>query len=233
MKTHTVNGAIAGLASGLEHFSVKVGDLVDDLTTIESFAHFLAHPIGDTAGWAAGKASQFKEWLAPTPAGVTASAGAYPRLSRSASTNTFGFPRDCSAISGCAESWRRDVSAGLVEGRHGRRSSDGRYAQQLDLIRSIRRQSANAAGKYLAQLADHYRGDVSEAIAAYNWAPGNLDKVLASIRKIGKRSRYPPRRRTICATSRYRCGARACGSRSSNNTGGSAHHCQSAAHGDT
>jgi len=37
-------------------------------------------------------------------------------------------------------------------------------------------ESSDAAARYLSDLMKHYGGDVSKAVAAYNWGPGNLDK---------------------------------------------------------
>jgi soluble lytic murein transglycosylase-like protein len=41
------------------------------------------------------------------------------------------------------------------------------------------RQAATGAGKYLGDLSRKYGGDVSKALAAYNWGPGNLDRDIA------------------------------------------------------
>ena len=41
-------------------------------------------------------------------------------------------------------------------------------------------QSANAAGMYMQQLLQKYNGNYAEALAAYNWGPGNLDKDIAA-----------------------------------------------------
>ncbi len=38
---------------------------------------------------------------------------------------------------------------------------------------------ANAAASYMSFLKTKYKGDVSKALAAYNWGPGNLDKDIA------------------------------------------------------
>jgi len=40
-------------------------------------------------------------------------------------------------------------------------------------------QSANAAGAYLRDLLKKYQGNFAEALAAYNWGPGNLDKDIS------------------------------------------------------
>jgi soluble lytic murein transglycosylase-like protein len=38
---------------------------------------------------------------------------------------------------------------------------------------------ANAAANYMAFLKKKYKGDVSAALAAYNWGPGNVDKAMS------------------------------------------------------
>jgi soluble lytic murein transglycosylase-like protein len=39
-------------------------------------------------------------------------------------------------------------------------------------------QSGEAAAEYLHELQKKYRGDLSKALAAYNYGPGNLDAVI-------------------------------------------------------
>jgi hypothetical protein len=41
-------------------------------------------------------------------------------------------------------------------------------------------QNANAGVKYLGMMLSKYGGDVSKAVAAYDWGPGNLDKDIAA-----------------------------------------------------
>jgi soluble lytic murein transglycosylase-like protein len=40
-------------------------------------------------------------------------------------------------------------------------------------------QQANAAAMYMQQLLAKYQGNYAEALAAYNWGPGNEDKDIA------------------------------------------------------
>lgn len=52
------------------------------------------------------------------------------------------------------------------------------------------RDEADAAGRYMGSLKKKYGGDISKALAAYNWGPGNVDKAGA-----GWQSSLPPESR--------------------------------------
>lgn len=41
------------------------------------------------------------------------------------------------------------------------------------------RDEADAAGRFMGSLSKKYGGDVSKALAAYNWGPGNVDKAVS------------------------------------------------------
>jgi hypothetical protein len=99
-------------------------------------------------------------------------------------TSTYGLPPGLLAAMAQQES---GFAADVISGA--RRSSAGATglmqfmpgtAAQFGIDPTNPQQSIDAAGKYMRQLLDRYGGNVSHALAAYNWGPGNVDKWLAA-----------------------------------------------------
>jgi soluble lytic murein transglycosylase-like protein len=122
------------------------------------------------------------EWLQPTPAGVTAtkdSARAYLEK-RDAK---FGFPKGTSE-----RLWQTESSSNFYppispKGAIGPLQLMPDTAKQYGANPWDPSQNFNAGTEYLSDLTKRYRGDLAEALAAYNWGPGNVD---AAIRQHGK-----------------------------------------------
>lgn len=198
IKSELAKDAIEGLGKGLdrlgkfltspefeqdiEKFSAKVKELVE---STGGLVQWLTHP-GDAAKAAAGTA------LAP----LMDSPGTRWWAQHMTNVNTLEGANKVMALT--------DLSAGLPAGfleavkmqesgtsLHPADSSAGAMGIMQLLAGTARtygvgdprndiRGSILASGDYFAALSKQYRGDLTMALAAYNWGPGNLDKDLAA-----------------------------------------------------
>jgi soluble lytic murein transglycosylase-like protein len=154
----------------VSQLKLSLGDLAD-------LIHTVAHPIDTAGGFVGRKMSEFHDWLFPDAASASASTKSYSEyLSRL--DKHFDLP------SGTMNRVWQTESGGALYPTMSKKGAIGAFQLMPDTARQYGAnpydpvQSANAGGEYLHELLQKY-ADMNKALAAYNYGPGNLDKVLA------------------------------------------------------
>lgn len=165
--------------SSVDKFMSSTGQLAGAIQDLADFIHTAAHPIDAASNKASGWMSSFKEWLQPTPAGVTSSEKSYlDYLGRK--DMQYGFP------SGLLEKLHIQESGGSLYPKNSPKGAIGAFgfmpdtAKQYGIDPHDPVASAHAGPQYLYDLEQKYKGDLAKALAAYNWGQGNLDKDIAA-----------------------------------------------------
>jgi Transglycosylase SLT domain len=172
MHTDAVKDAITSLASGLGSISSKLTAFANDISDIEDLLHAVAHP-----GEAAAHAWQnIKNELFPSAENLNKNPNAFQRYLSKLDTH-FGLP------AGALETWKQlehsAANAISPKGAMGMFQFMPQTAAQYGLTDPFDQTlSANAAGKMMQDLLQHYRGDMAAAFAAVNYGAGNVDQLM-------------------------------------------------------
>lgn len=146
----------------------------DDLPSIQTTLHAIAHPEDTARGW---MSNQAKKIFHPDDYYRSASKG-------EVSAFLARIDQDNKLPAGTtARVWQRESSssfdpANSSKGAIGPFQFMPRTAAAFGANPHSFVDSANAEGYYLHQLQDRYKGDIRKALAAYNFGPGNLDSVI-------------------------------------------------------
>src|SRR6185437_11732528 len=95
-----------------------------------------------------------------------------------------------------AKVWARESSQSLAP-PNSSRGAVGPFqfmpsvAAQLGIDPRNPQRAAWGAARYLAQLSEHYHGNMKDALAAYNWGPAHMDAALDYARRHGSSARVP------------------------------------------
>jgi hypothetical protein len=188
-KSDLVKEGIENLSHWLDNFSGKlsgpeflksIDSFMSDVGDLAKAIHFAIHPIDNSANAVGGWASDFKNWLSPSSASVTASKDSFKTyLGRLDSR--FGLPNKTletiSQLEASGNLYPKDSLAGAVGAMQIMPSTAAlpRYhTSKSDLYDPTK--SANLAGQIMIDNLAHYHGDILKALAAYNWKMSELDK---------------------------------------------------------
>jgi Transglycosylase SLT domain len=156
-------------------FLKSVEMFVSDVGWLAKALHKAAHPLDTSWDWTSDKMAGLKEWLQPSPAGVSANEKSYlAYLGRK--DLQYGFP------DGLLERLHTQESGGNLYPKNSPKGAIGAFGFMPDTAKQYGIDpydpvaSANAGSRYLYDLEKKYAGDLAKALAAYNWGEGNLDK---------------------------------------------------------
>jgi len=187
LKSPAVKTAVDDFSKWLEKLSTDmdassfldgVSKLKLGIVDLADLIHTVAHPLDTAGGYFGGKMAELHDWLFPNKAAVSADTQSYSNyLSRL--DKHFGLPDGA-----MNRVWQQE-SGGALYPSTSKKGAIGAFQLMPDTAKQYGAnpfdpvQSANAGGAYLHDLLQKY-ADFDKALAAYNYGPGNLDKVLAA-----------------------------------------------------
>jgi transglycosylase-like protein with SLT domain len=163
-------------SDGVRRFTTEVGE---DLPAISKVLHALLHPLSDSTPWSSYLGKSFENlsnWLSPNPTSITSNIDSYrDYLSR--------LDRHFDLPGGLLEKVFQAESSSNLYPKKSPKGAIGAFqfmpgvatAEGFDPNDPV--QSANHAGKLLAQYRDKY-DDLGKVLAANNWGPAKLDALL-------------------------------------------------------
>ena len=197
-KDGVMSQGIDALARWIENFSVKVASdkfqqaiskFMMGLTDLADLIHTIAHPYDTARDWTSRRIekdvdeqssffSSVADWLSPNRSSVTSSKSAYrDYLARKDWAS--GLPSNFLESVWNTESGSNMYPPNSSKGAIGAFQFMPATAKQYGVNPSDPVSSANGAARYFHDLDMKYGGDITKALAAYNWGPGNVDAVLA------------------------------------------------------
>jgi hypothetical protein len=187
MKSDLVKHAIEGLAEWLEKFSGKISApkfleaverFTSDMGELADAAHVMAHPReAASKAWAGTQSwlsDRFMQVFRPDD---------YYKYGKKEETAAFLSRIDAQnklPAGTMARVWQRE-SGSSFNPPDSKKGATGPFQMLPVTAASFGADphsfvdSAGAAGYYLKQLTDRYKGDTQKALAAYNWGPANVD----------------------------------------------------------
>jgi hypothetical protein len=191
LKSDLVKESIEGMASWLEKFSghISAPKFLDSVQQFTSNVGALADAISDAADFVSHPGHGIAHWLAPglytnddlAKGGRKAKSAYLSYLTNQEAAARL--PEGMLARQWAAESGQSFNVADSAKGAVGAFQLLPATAKQYGVDPTDPKDAAWGAAQYDSDLLKKYKGNLAEALAAYNWGPGNVD---AAIRQHGK-----------------------------------------------